>query len=114
MLLTGNVVIKDVVIRDNKAGLICTVGTLAVNASKTCDKTTTAIEGAYSNIGVVIGDFNGKEISRTDVTNYVGGVKPAPSLSIDTRTNGSDGPTIDFGEPVKWTYGKKHRKCSDI
>ena len=109
----GNVALTDVKVRDDKSGEICTIGTLAINESKTCEKTTTAKEGQYENIGTVEGIFNGKKITDSDPTHYLGGVKPVPAIDIETSTNGDDadkptGPTVDFGSKVTWKYVVKN------
>jgi CshA-type fibril repeat protein len=105
----GNVALNNVRIDDSKAGSICTVGVLGVGESKTCTKVTTAVEGQYSNIGVVVAMFNGEEIKDTDATHYLGGVRPVPLVDIEVATNNIDadaptGPSIGFDETVTWTY----------
>ena len=109
----GNVALNDVRIEDNKAGAICTVGTLAVGESKTCTKVSTAVEGQYSNVGVAIAMFNGEELRDTDLTHYLGGVRPVPLVNIEVATNTIDadaptGPSIEFDETVTWSYVVKN------
>ncbi|CAA6806722.1 MAG: Unknown protein [uncultured Sulfurovum sp.] len=106
---TGNVALTTVLVKDNKAGTICTVGNLAAGASKTCTKKTTAVNGQYANIGTVTAKYNGQNVQDTDPTHYLGGDKPAPAIEIEKSTNGSDadsgtGPSIGFGETVTWRY----------
>ena len=106
---TGNVALTNVKVTDDKAGAICTIGALTVGASKTCDKVTTAVEGQYANVGTTTGSYNGTTVQDSDPTHYIGGDKPAPTIQIETATNGNDadnptGANITFGDAVTWTY----------
>ena len=110
----GNVKINDVKVNDSKAGLICELGVLEVGQSTTCEKTVTAIAGQYANIGKVIGIFDGKEISHSDPTHYVGGIQTVPVIDIEVLTNGVDadeptGANIESGKTVTWKYVVKNK-----
>ena len=107
---SGNVPLKNVVVTDNRLNEICRVATLAVNESKTCTKTGTAVEGQYSNLGTVNAQTpQNIAVRAEDPSHYLGGEKANPSVDIEVATNGSDadtatGPKIEFDKTVTWTY----------
>lgn len=105
---TGNVVLSNVVVADDRIGTIaCPAATVAVGASITCTGTGTAVAGQYVNTGTVTAtDPNNTAVTAQNSDRYFGST---PSISIITRTNGSDndsgtGPYIPAGTAVTWTY----------
>ena len=106
----GNVVLKDIVVTDNKLNEICKIGKLDVGAEKSCSKEGKAIEGQYSNIGTVKATSPQEvEITESDPSHYIGGEKPNPLVNIEVSTNGkdSDKPTGDkivFDANITWNY----------
>jgi len=91
----GNVPLSNVVITDNRVGKICTIGTLAIGKSKSCTKNGLAMTGQYSNIGKVVGEYNGDKVSDEDPTHYDGGMKP-----ISTPAADDDIKAGETGKPV--------------
>ena len=76
---TGTLDLTNVVVTDDKEGLICTIPFLASGASQTCTKTGTAMRGMYTNLGSVSGqpvDNNGTPVGTpvtdNDPSNYTG------------------------------------------
>ena len=76
---TGNLTLQNVVVTDDKEGLICTIPTLAPGATHTCTKTAPAILGAYTNLATVSGQPLGENgtpfgppVTDTDPSNYTG------------------------------------------
>ena len=70
------------------------------------ERTGTATEGVYSNVGTVTGDYtndNGitESLEASDSSDYFGA---APAISIDKVTNGADGQEILAGTEITWTY----------
>jgi hypothetical protein len=86
---------------DNGDGLLDTTETWTYSASGT------AVAGQYSNTGSVSADSPfGATVTASDPSHYFGS---APGIAIDVGTNGpgespSDGPYIDSGDLVTWTY----------
>jgi uncharacterized repeat protein (TIGR01451 family) len=85
----------------NGDGLLDTTETWIYSASGT------AVAGQYSNTGSVSADsLFGETVTASDPSHYFGS---APGVAIDVQTNGpgespSDGPYIDSGDAVTWTY----------
>ena len=86
---------------DDGDGILDTTETWIYTASGT------AVAGQYSNTGSVSADSSfGETVTASDPSHYFGS---APGIMIDVKTNGpdespSDGPYIDSGDAVTWTY----------
>ena len=86
---------------DNSDGILDTTETWIYSVSGT------AVAGQYSNTGSVSADSPfGETVTASDASHYFGS---APEIAIDVQTNGqgespSDGPYIDSGDSVTWTY----------
>ena len=94
---TGNVALTDVKVTDDKEGVICTIPTLAVGASETCEKTGVAAAGQYSNIGAVEGvDPTGEKVTDNDPSHYFGEPTPTPEPTPTETATPEPTPT----EPV--------------
>ena len=92
---TGNVPLSNITITDNKVGEICGFVILAVAESKSCKKESLAISGQYSNVGKVLGEYNGKSIEDLDPTHYEGGMKPASTpIASDDEKSGISGMAV--------------------
>ena len=110
---TGNVVLTDVVVTDDKLGQIGTIPSLAVGETATLTKEGIATEGQYSNTGTATGKTpDESEVSVTD-PDYYFGQAPAPGISLVKKTNGVDsntapGQNILVGNPVTWSYEVKN------
>jgi uncharacterized repeat protein (TIGR01451 family) len=105
---TGNVPLTNVLVTDTPEGAICTIATLAVGATDTCTKTSTAVAGAYTNTGCVVGTspLNASVNGGCDPEHYFG---QTPSISIVKKTNGSDnnsapGVYVAVGSTVSFSY----------
>jgi len=110
---TGNVTLTNVTVRDNKLGAICTIGSLAIGATRTCTKTGTATSGQYANVGTSTAYYGTRTITNSDPSHYKGANRPTPSINIEAATNGIDadngsGPLVPFGKNVTWTYVVKN------
>jgi len=73
---TGGVPLTDIVVTDDQEGLIGNIALLAVGESQTLTATGTAEEGQYANIGYVVGDHNGDQVSDEDPSHYFGRTVP--------------------------------------
>jgi len=86
---------------DNGDGILDTTETWIYTASGM------AVAGQYSNTGSASADSPfGETVTASDPSHYFGS---APGIMIDVMTNGpgespSDGPYIDSGDSVTWTY----------
>jgi hypothetical protein len=70
---TGNVVLKDIKIKDDKVGAVTCNPTLGVGESMTCTASGDAILGQYSNIGTATGTApDGKNVTAEDSSHYLG------------------------------------------
>ena len=105
---TGNVVLTNVVVTDDKLGQIGTIASLAVGETKTLTTLPgpIAVAGQYSNNATAIGKTpDESEVSDTDPDYYFG---LAPGISLVKKTNGVDsnaapGQNISVGSPVTWS-----------
>lgn len=115
---TGNLPLTGIVVTDDHGvDVNCSPGDLGVGDSKSCTASTTVTEGAYRNVGTVIA-FPGASdeddlvpVADADPSNHLGVVPfvPAPSIDIETFTNGEDadevtGPVLIAGETATFTY----------
>ena len=102
---TGNVPLTNVIVSDSDPAIGAvnsTPLTLAVGASAEVTRTGTAVAGSYSNTGSVVGTPPvGKNVTAEDGSSYTGLV---PGISINKTTNGSDGSSILYGDPITWDY----------
>lgn len=110
---SGNVPLINVQITDDKLGAICSVATLEVNATKTCEKSDKALSGQYENIGTATAQYASQTVEDTDPSHYLGGLAPIVKVDIETATNGVDadtgtGPSIIYGADVVWSYVVKN------
>jgi hypothetical protein len=115
---TGNVNLTNVQVKDDNGTplntsddfVVGTIASLAAGQSTTVQKTSTAVVGAYANIGTASNTYtdglgNSKNLSATDPSNYFGA---KPALTINKLTNGFDGKTILAGQQITWTYEVKN------
>jgi hypothetical protein len=115
---TGNVNLTNVQVNDDNGTpantsddfVVGTIANLASGQSTTLQKPSTAITGAYTNIGKASNTYtdglgNSTNLSATDPSNYFGA---NPALTINKLTNGFDGKQILAGTPITWTYEVKN------
>lgn len=77
---TGNVPIDTIAVTDNQGVTVtCPMSTLAVGEFMQCSANGTATAGAYSNIGTVVANYLGLQVSASDGSSYFGS---APSVDI--------------------------------
>lgn len=112
---TGKTELSGVVVTDNMgvepeyvSGDVNADGKLQVSETWIYEASGTAESSLYSNIGTVVANYNGTEVSDTDPSHYTGKQR-RPDISIQKKTNGSDantepGPYIVIGAEVTWTY----------
>ena len=99
---TGSSPLSNISVIDNKGVVVtCPQATLSAGQSITCDGSGIAQLGAYSNIATVSAVYLTTTVTATDASSYFGA---APSMTVDKRTNGSDGPQIAVGSAITWTY----------
>ena len=102
LINTGNAPLSNIAVVDDKGvSVICPQTILAIGQLITCDATGTAIEGPYSNSATVSATYLSTTVTATDTSSYFGA---APSMTLDKRTNGSDGLQIAVGTAITWTY----------
>ena len=102
LINTGNAPLSNISIVDDKGVIVtCPQTILAVGQSITCDATGTAQQGPYSNSATVTATYLTTTVTATDTSSYFGA---APSMTVDKRTNGSDGPQLAVGAAITWTY----------
>ncbi|HEV8582732.1 MAG TPA: hypothetical protein VGX68_27000 [Thermoanaerobaculia bacterium] len=112
---TGEVNLTDVKVTDSKGVAVsCPKTSLRPGESMTCTASGTAGNVDYENIGSVTAKSPCDDtVKDSDPSHYhPTGTPPEPKLSeitIKKYTNGQDadvapGPTIEVGDPVKWTY----------
>ncbi|MBP2031003.1 hypothetical protein J2755_001951 [Methanohalophilus levihalophilus] len=109
---TGNVVLFDVQVNDDKEGFVGNLPFLAPGQSKTLyEYDIVSKEGQYSNLGNVSARYGSAIVNDSDPSHYLGGPRPDvdPSVSIEKTTNGYDadrgtGPRIQIGSDVVWEY----------
>jgi hypothetical protein len=104
-----NAVAVDYAVVDDKEGLICS-GTLPPLGTATCEWPGIAGLVDYANVGTLtLTTPNGATASCSDGSSYVV-PPPQPDLicldgtSIQKLTNGQDGPSLESGTPITWTY----------
>ena len=115
---TGNIDLTNLEVKDDNGTplntsddfVVGTIASLAVGSNQTLQKTSTAITGAYANIGTASNTYtdglgNSKDLSATDPSNYFGA---KPALTINKLTNGYDGKEILAGKAITWTYEVKN------
>jgi uncharacterized repeat protein (TIGR01451 family) len=115
---TGNVNLTNVQVKDDNGTpantsddfVVGTIASLATGQSTTLQKASTAVAGAYTNIGKASNTYtdgvgNSTNLSATDPSNYFGA---NPALTINKLTNGYDGKQILAGLPITWTYEVKN------
>lgn len=118
---TGSITLTDLVLTDDKVGLIGPGGLsncpspgtiLGPGDSLTCTATGVALPGQYANTGIVTGTtqvgivFPRQTVTDTNPSHYFGN---GPAVTIKKFTNGEDadtptGPFIPVGGAVTWTY----------
>jgi len=100
---TGNVTLSNVVVIDDQGVTVTAPKTvLAPGESMTATASGIATEGQYVNIGTVTGTPpEGSNVTDSDPSHYFGF---NPSISINKTTNGSDGPNVQVGDVITWTY----------
>jgi hypothetical protein len=70
---TGNVILSNIAVTDDQGVTIdCPSDTLRPGRSMKCTATDVATLGQYSNMGTVVGEYNGKTCSDTDPSHYLG------------------------------------------
>lgn len=119
---TGSITLTDVVLTDDKIGLVGPAGLsncppagtiLGPGDGLTCTATGVAQLGQYANTGLVTGTtqvgviFPRQTVTATDPSHYFG--LAGPAIVIKKATNGDDadtptGPLIPVGGAVTWTY----------
>src|SRR5919199_1786050 len=110
----GNIDLTNLEVKDDNGTplntsddfVVGTIASLPVGSNQTLQKTSTAITGAYANIGTASNTYtdgvgNSKDLSVTDPSNYFGA---NPALKVNKLTNGFDGKEILAGKPITWTY----------
>ena len=113
----GNISLGDILVTDNKEDLVTYQsgdldkdGRLDTNETWIYTATGTASEGLYENTGTVTGKisvvYGNEVVSDTDDSSYTGYVinTDEPGILINKVTNGSDGPSIEVGADITWTY----------
>ncbi|WMW22977.1 NosD domain-containing protein [Methanolobus mangrovi] len=107
---TGNVILTDITVTDNKFGAICSIEKLMPGQSSVCTVTGTVEYGPHANLGTVLGNYTGIEVelllSDEDPANYFGA---NPSIDVEKYTNGFDmdvdfTPGVYIGDNVNWQY----------
>jgi hypothetical protein len=111
---TGNIDLTNLQVKDDNGTpantsddfVVGSIASLPVGSNQTLQKASTAITGAYANIGTASNTYtdgvgNSTPLSATDPSNYFGA---NPALTINKLTNGFDGKKILAGRPITWTY----------
>ncbi len=109
---SGGRTLYDVVVTDDQGVVVtCPSTTVAGGLSMVCTGSGTVVVGQYSNIGTVTANLisgdAGSQVSDTDPSHYYG--QAAPSIAIETSTNGVDadtptGPVVPVSSTVNWEY----------
>ncbi|MEG3957873.1 DUF7507 domain-containing protein, partial [Microcoleus sp. herbarium2] len=115
---TGNIDLTNLQVKDDNGTpgntsddfVVGSIASLPVGSNQTLQKASTAITGAYANIGTATNTYtdgagNSKDLSVTDPSNYFGA---NPALTVNKLTNGFDGKEILAGQPITWTYEVKN------
>ena len=112
----GNIDLVDVAIVDDILGDICTIASLAVGESDTCEATAEVVEGAYRNVATATGqpvDDEGNPIgdpvSDEDPSHHIGEFVSRPGIDIEKSTNGEDadeatGPVLEIGSIATFEF----------
>jgi len=111
---TGNIDLTNLQVKDDNGTpanttddfVVGSIASLPVGSNQTLQKASTAITGAYANIGTASNTYtdgvgNSTNLTATDPSNYFGA---NPALTINKLTNGFDGKKILAGRPITWTY----------
>ncbi|WP_319507958.1 hypothetical protein [uncultured Methanolobus sp.] len=111
---TGNVPLENVVVTDNKLGIIANIvnqgngdDILDIDEVWTYEATGTAECGQYANLADVVGYYISIPVTDEDPSHYI--VRCEPDIDIEKHTNGFDadypvGPQIEVGETITWEY----------
>jgi len=99
---TGSLNLTDLVVTDDREGLVCNIASLAQGASTTCTLSRPAIRGQYTNTGTVVaqpvtegGTPFGDPVTDSDPANYVG-----VFINVEKRADKTE---ICAGEEVTYT-----------
>jgi hypothetical protein len=117
---SGNLDLVNVVVRDDKQGLVCTIDTLKIGETKVCNLTGVAQLGQYTNLGTVVGqpiDPNnnlpiGSTVSDNDPSNYFG-----TGFNIDKAVDKSvvcPGDSVTFSVKIRMYGGLPGLSFGDI
>ncbi len=112
---TGNISLSNVVVNDDKLGVITNFISGDLNSNSLLDigevwifsATGTVVAGAYVNTGLVQAvSLIGQAVTATDPAHHFGGTS---GIDIEKTTNGQDadfptGPYVPVGSPVTWSY----------
>ena len=110
---TGDVLLIDLTVVDDREGQVCTIAELAPGASTQCTLTSVAAEGQYDNTGSVTASTEGgTTVTDSDPSHYTARVVVIPgnpAIDVEKATNGFDaddapGPDLEAGTTVTWTY----------
>lgn len=101
---SGDLAVYDIALSDDQGNTAsCADTSLESGDSMVCVVRGVAAACQATVVATVSGETaQGSELSATATTYYVG--QETAAVSIDTTTNGSDGPTIAIGAPVSWIY----------
>ncbi len=115
---TGNVPLKELVVNDDKLGLIYTGASTAEllnpGETKMFTRRGTAIVGSYENIAKASAKYGNTIVEDFDKSHYFGeSGQDFPAIDIEKYTNNEDadvppGPAILIGQPVTWKYVVKN------
>ncbi len=104
---TGESTLTDISVTDDQGvAVTCPAATLQPGESMICTASGIAVAGQYRNVGNVTADANGRTVTDSDPSHYIGFVPP---IDIEKLTNGVDadiapGPMLLPGAPITWTY----------
>lgn len=108
---TGNVPLADITITDDVLGFICSVSSLAVNGSATCNVASEAGLGLHSNLGLAYAVYQGIRVEDTDPAHYTGQPRFVPDPKIDLEklvfdddADEAPGPELVEGESVTFWF----------
>ena len=95
---TGNVDINNVVVTDNQGvSVSCPKTELVIGEVMQCSASGTATAGNYSNIGTVVANYLGYQLTANDSSSYFGS---APSISVQKTP---DSQTVVQGQSANFT-----------
>lgn len=108
---TGNVTLTNVTVVDdmgpNPESTICTIASLAVNATQTCSKTGIAAAGQYTNLATVTGTPPVGANTQAQDRSYYFGVHAAVALEFKVNDDFADaapGAYLPAGSTFTWRY----------